>query len=244
MAENISLLKSSPSSCTSSTLSISVSYAQYPVPAAINWLDLIVPAATGTASKDTPYIVDDGIDSFLGMIALRELSEDGDSAILAGMFYLRLGWCTKWWFGFTALPPGAFATVPEDTLVPSTPAPADNPRAPTYLCCACGVLNNPPPHEPNPYYAVTEGLAVSVIRGVWVPFLLVRPWKYLRIILSGLMSCPLRGRFKAPSSCAVLESMLRSQSSTRPLPRGNVKILPTWFGHIVVYLSVAYLYVA
>ncbi len=28
------------------------------------------------------------------------------------------------------------------------------------------------------------------------------------------------------------------------LAKGNVKILPAWFGHIVVYLSVVYLYVA
>ncbi len=69
-------------------------------------------------------------------------------------------------FVFTELPPGAFATIPKDALVPSTPAPAGNPRAPTYLCCACSILNNPPPHEPNPYYAVTKGLAVGVIRGV------------------------------------------------------------------------------
>ncbi|PBK59171.1 hypothetical protein ARMSODRAFT_983264 [Armillaria solidipes] len=133
----------------------------------------VAPAATGTA----------------GMIALKEQSDDGGSAVLA------------------ELPVGAFATVPKDALIPSTPAPADNPRAPTYLCCACGVLNNPPPHEPNPYYAVTKGLAVGVIRGV--ANVMPLTWKVPGSLFT-----------RGPGEHAAIAEF------NEALAKGNVKILP------------------
>ncbi|PBK88803.1 hypothetical protein ARMGADRAFT_1084359 [Armillaria gallica] len=74
----------------------------------------VVPATTGTAST---------------MIMLKELSDNGNSAVL------------------TELSSSAFATIPKDTLV-------------------LIFSNNPPPHEPNLYYVVTQGLAVGVIQGI------------------------------------------------------------------------------
>ncbi|KAK0193639.1 hypothetical protein F5146DRAFT_1134410 [Armillaria mellea] len=124
-----------------------------------------------------------------GMITLREPPEDGDSVVL------------------TALPLGTFATIPEDPLVLSTPAPADNPCTPTYLCCVCRILNNPPPHEPNLYYAVTKGLAVSIIQGMANVMLLM--WK----VPGSLFTC-------GPGEHAVIAKF------NEALTKGNIKILP------------------
>ncbi|PBK58438.1 hypothetical protein ARMSODRAFT_983851 [Armillaria solidipes] len=117
-----------------------------------------------------------------GTIALTELSEDGGSVALA------------------ELPPGAFATIPKDTLVLSTPAPAGNPRAST-------ILNNPPPHEPNPYYAVTKGLAVGVIRGV--ANVMPLTWKVRGSLFT-----------RGPGEHAAIAEF------NEALAKGNVKILP------------------
>ncbi len=70
------------------------------------------------------------------------------------------------------IPPGAHTTVPLDPLVASSKARPESARPPTFNCQICGAVNNPPPHEPYPYYAVTKGLAVGVVRGVSVSVIL------------------------------------------------------------------------
>ncbi|PBK86402.1 hypothetical protein ARMGADRAFT_1086577 [Armillaria gallica] len=64
------------------------------------------------------------------------------------------------------IPPGARATVPSEPLVASSEARPESVHPPAFNCQLCGTVNNPPPHEPYPYYAITKGLAVGVVRGV------------------------------------------------------------------------------
>ncbi|KAK0218280.1 hypothetical protein EDD85DRAFT_797670 [Armillaria nabsnona] len=64
------------------------------------------------------------------------------------------------------IPPGAHTTMPLDPLVASSEARPESTCPPTFNCQICGTVNNPPPHEPYPYYAVTKGLAMGVVRGV------------------------------------------------------------------------------
>ncbi|KAK0433280.1 hypothetical protein EV421DRAFT_1910270 [Armillaria borealis] len=63
-------------------------------------------------------------------------------------------------------PPGAHTTVPLEPLVASSEARPESAHAPMFNCQICGAVNNPPPHEPYPYYAITKGLAVGVVCGV------------------------------------------------------------------------------
>ncbi len=64
------------------------------------------------------------------------------------------------------IPPGAHATVPSEPFVASSEARPESIHPPVFNCQLCGAVNNLPPHEPYPYYAVTKGLAVGVVCGV------------------------------------------------------------------------------
>ncbi len=71
------------------------------------------------------------------------------------------------------IPPGAHTTVPLDPLVASSEARPDSAHPPTFNCQSCGAVNNPPPHEPYPYYAITKGRAMGVVCGVSVHVILL-----------------------------------------------------------------------
>ncbi len=71
------------------------------------------------------------------------------------------------------IPPGAHTTVPLDLLVASSEARPESARPPMFNCQSCGAVNNLPPHEPYPYYAVTKGQAMGVVRGVSVCVILL-----------------------------------------------------------------------
>ncbi|KAK0228946.1 hypothetical protein IW262DRAFT_1456160 [Armillaria fumosa] len=105
------------------------------------------------------------------------------------------------------LPPGAYSTVPGEPLVPVTQTGLAPVLALTFHCIACGALNNPPPHEPHPYYAVTKGLAIGVIRGVSNVLLLT--WK-----ISGSLFT------RGPGEQAAVDQF------NEALALGAVKILP------------------
>ncbi|KAK0190151.1 hypothetical protein F5146DRAFT_1002320 [Armillaria mellea] len=60
------------------------------------------------------------------------------------------------------VPPGASLSIPSSLL----PVPDDEgEELPTFACLNCSFLNNPITPNPNKYYAVTQGWAVSMVRG-------------------------------------------------------------------------------
>ncbi|KAK0234818.1 hypothetical protein EDD85DRAFT_955691 [Armillaria nabsnona] len=73
------------------------------------------------------------------------------------------------------VPPGASLSVPSSPL----PVPDDDEgeEPPTFACLNCSFLNNPAVHNPNKFYAVTQGWAVGVVcgRSVVFAFLFVQP---------------------------------------------------------------------
>lgn len=121
------------------------------------------------------------------------------------------------------VPLGASLSIPSSPL----PVPDDDQgvKPPTFACLNCNFLNNPTVHNPNRFYAVTQGWAVGVVcgRSVVFAFLFVQPLN-CRILSTAQCSLtdgvPGGHASKGTTECEAVETFNRALSQTQ------VKVVP------------------